>query len=73
MDLAKFAKWAIESSAWSGNDLDGGDVQNKAVECGILTETQYDPAIHGESEFEVEPGDGWYVLSDEFKATLPRD
>jgi hypothetical protein len=67
MDLAKFAKWAVECS-FEGCDLDGGDTQDMAVKCGILTEVKYDPKVHGEYSEYVEPGDPWYVFSDEFKA-----
>jgi hypothetical protein len=71
LNLAEFAKWAIRSGPWS--DLDGGDIQDKAVECGILVETQYDPEKHGPTETDQEPGDPWYVFSDEFKSALTSD
>jgi hypothetical protein len=70
LNLAEFAKWAIRSGPWDGSDLDGGDIQDKAVECGILVETKYDPEKHGPSETDQEPGDPWYVFSDEFKSAL---
>jgi hypothetical protein len=70
LNLAEFAKWAIRSGQWDGSDLDGGDIQDKAIECRILVETQYDPEKHGPSETGQEPGDPWYVFSDEFKRAL---
>jgi hypothetical protein len=66
MNLAEFARWAIESSAFAGCDLDGGDVQDKAVACGILIETKYDPMKHGGSS-RLEPGGSYFVFSDDFK------
>lgn len=65
MNLAEFAKWAIENSAFKGNDLDGADVEQKALACGLLTKTVYDPEIHGGSS-EAEKGDPWFVFSTEF-------
>ena len=71
MNLAEFARWVLETSTFDGSDLDGGDVQDKALECGVIVETNYDPAIHGETAIcEVKPGDPWFVFSDEFKASL---
>lgn len=69
MDLTTFALWCVEQ-VFEGCDLDGGDVQDKAVECGVLVPTRYDPAIHGENQVDAEPGDDWYVFSPEFKALL---
>ena len=70
MNLAEFAKWAIENSSFEGCDLDGGYVQEKAVELGILTRTKFDPDVHGEPVCDVEPGDEWFVFSDEFKTAI---
>lgn len=69
MNLAKFVKWAIEESSFDGCDLDGGMLQDKAVEEGILIETAYDPAKHGPADG-ADEGDRWFVFSDEFKAAL---
>lgn len=70
MNITEFARWAIENGAFCGADLDGADIQEKAVACGLLVQTKYDPAIHGRAENSeyVEPGDVWYVFSDEFRA-----
>lgn len=71
MNLAEFAKWCIQEGPFEGNDLDGGDVQRKAAECGLLTETKYDPETHGETNCDwIEPGEKFWVFSDEFKAAL---
>lgn len=70
MDLAKFARWCIEQGPFEGCDIDGSDIQNKAVEYGILVETAYDPALHGENHVGAERGDEWYVFSPAFKKLL---
>lgn len=69
LDIVEFSRWTIENSAFVGADLDGGDVQEKAIACGLLVQTKYDPAIHGRAETSeyVEPGDQWLVFSDEFR------
>ena len=67
MDLKEFVLWCIEEGPFEGCDLDGGAVQEKAVECGILKEVAYDPERHGEPDVDVEPGDPWFEFTDEFK------
>lgn len=62
----KFTEWAIRAS-WEGGTLDGGDIQDKAVELGLLVEVTYDPDEHGPNDCDAEKGDPWYVLSDELK------
>ena len=59
--LAEFARWCIEQ-CFMGHDLDGGDVQAKAAQLGLLTETKYDPAIHGENDY-ADPGAQWFVFA----------
>jgi hypothetical protein len=61
--LKEFAIWVIENSAFIGCDLDGCDVQEKAVELGLLVETQYHPIKHG-SHAICEPGDTWFDFSE---------
>lgn len=73
LKLAEFVSWVVKTNCWEYRDLDGGDVQDMAVKCGILTETTYDPEKHGESEWDNEPGDPWYVFSDEFKNALKKE
>ena len=71
MNIAEFARWCIDEGPFNGCDLDGGSVQQKAIECGLIVETKYDPDIHGESNIPcVSPGDRWYVFSDELTAML---
>jgi hypothetical protein len=64
--IKEFAKWCIRESCFDGCDLDGGSVQDKAVELGLLIETLYDPKIHL-SDPEFEQGDRYYVFADEIK------
>lgn len=49
---------------WS--DIDSSNLQDFAIEAGLLVEAKYDPSIHGEEmEGEPEPGDTIYVLNEE--------
>lgn len=63
--LKEFFRWAM-NYAWGG-DIDGADVQDRALKLGLIERTEYDPAKHGPlpEEFEglVDPGDEWFVLS----------
>ena len=70
--LAQFALWTLQSSAWSGCDLEGYEIQQKALKLGIVKEVPYDPSVHGDAEFDTEPGDAWYVWSDDV-ANLLKD
>lgn len=67
---AEFVMWALLTGSWQGDDIDGGAAQDKAVELGLIVETTYDPAIHGESVY-CSPGDSWYVPSEKLLAMLP--
>lgn len=60
--LMAFARWAIHEGSFAGCTLDGGSIQDKAAELGILTKTKYDPAVHGDSDC-AEPGDDWFVFA----------
>lgn len=62
----EFARWVIEEGPFSGCDLDGGTVQDKAAELGLIELTTYDPAKHGEGHDFTEPGDDWYVFTAAF-------
>jgi hypothetical protein len=76
MNLAEFARWAVENGTWSGCDLDGADIQDKALECGVIVQVPYDPEKHGtQYHGELDPGEPWYVFSDEFYAAMhsPQD
>jgi hypothetical protein len=71
MNLAEFAKWAVEKGCFEGCDLDGGSIQDKALECGVIVQTKYDPRLHG-PQFcaELDPGEPWFVFSDDLFAAL---
>jgi hypothetical protein len=49
--------------SWEGYDVEGDTLQELGLKHGVLVQVPYDPAKHGESEFEVEPGEPWYVLA----------
>jgi len=60
--LRAFVHWALSDGSWRGTSLDGGEIQDKAIELGLVVKTKYDNAIHGESA-EAEDGDDWYMLA----------
>ena len=66
--LAAFAAWALDECS-NGYDVDGADLQKKAVELNIATIVPYDAEVHG-TDIDADPGDDIYVLSDEVKALL---
>ena len=70
MNLVGFVAWCIREGLREGNSLDSWDVQDKAVEFGILERVTYDPEKHGPNDIDAEPGDEWYVFSDEMKMAL---
>jgi hypothetical protein len=61
--LAEFAKWVIENSVFEGIDLTGWEIEDKAVELGLLIEEKYDPELHGPNNCDSEPGYPWLVFS----------
>jgi len=75
MDLTTFVLWCIEEGPFSGCDLDGASIQDKAVECGILRQTKFDPKKHSSRVNAwdyAEPGDEWFVFSPSFGKRLKR-
>jgi hypothetical protein len=62
--LEKFARCLI-SSAWLGEDRDGGDIQELALELGLIEEVPggFDPAAHEDYTGCAEPGCTWYAYS----------
>jgi len=71
MKLAEFAQWVIVNGSFEGCDIDGGSLQDKAIEYGILVQVPYDPEKHGRQYYgELDPGEPWYVFSDDFQAAL---
>lgn len=69
MKLAAFSQWIINET-FRGSEPDGGQIQEQAVECGLLVKTTYDPERHGESEFDTQPGDTYFEYSPELKAAI---
>jgi len=67
---AKFVQWALAEGSWQGSGLEGEDIQEKALALGLLKTVAYDPAIHGENEYDIEPGEDWYMLADPVKELL---
>lgn len=61
--LRAFATWAVRSGPFDGSLLDGYDVQEKAVEFGILRPEKYDPEKHGSNDCDAQPGDEWFVFT----------
>lgn len=56
--LVEFARWVIRESAFAGCDLQGDEVQEKAVALGLLREEAYEPEKHQATTcFEGDPGD----------------
>ncbi len=51
--------------AWESGTIDCCDFDEQATKAGILIETSYDPAIHGEQDAEV--GDPWFVVAEEWR------
>lgn len=70
---AKFVRWAMREGAWDGSGLDGGEIQDKAEELGLIVRVPYDPEKHGESEFDVEAGDDWFVFAGPLAAPQAED
>jgi len=64
--VKEFARWVIQNACFEASDLDGGDVQDKALALGLLREEPYDPERHGDpwwSEY-VARGEPWFVFSE---------
>lgn len=60
--LKGFAIWVWQESADS-YELDTSDVQTNAQKHGLVDEVPYDPAIHGECEYDTPVGDPWLTLA----------
>jgi hypothetical protein len=67
--LARFAMWALADGSWQGADLNGGEVQDKAQDLGLIVKTEYDPKVHGASDC-CDLGDDWFVPSDLMNGAL---
>jgi len=57
--LAQFVKWALDTGPFDGCELDGGDVQAKAEELGLIVPAEHRP--------------DWWVFSPDFGAVLRGD
>lgn len=62
--LKQFARTVIREFAWEGAE-GGDDVQEIAAKLGLIVRVPggYDPKKHGESEYDAEPGDDWFVFA----------
>jgi len=69
MKLAEFAKEII-AAAWDGCGVDAGEIQELAVEYGLITETKYDQNKHSPTEFYIAPGEKHFELSEEFTRAM---
>lgn len=61
--LKAFFRWAMQAT-WRGEDIDGGDMQAKAVELKLAHMEPYDAEQHGiwEGAECTEAGEPWCVL-----------
>ena len=59
--LLLFFNWAMQET-FEGNDLEGADVQDEAVELGLAERVPYDPKRHGLSTH-CQEGDSWIKLN----------
>jgi len=64
--IKEFARWIIQEGCFEGGTLDGGEIQDKAVELGLLVEELYDPVKHKDIE-DAEEGEGVFVFTDLMK------
>ncbi|MBY3432829.1 hypothetical protein HFN89_01395 [Rhizobium laguerreae] len=62
-DLKAFAKTMIDC-AFEGGDADGGFIQEKAVEFGLLRETVFDSEVHKDQNGWARNGEQWFVHTD---------
>lgn len=60
----------VMSDMWDGAcTIDGADVQEWALICGLIEEVPYDPEIHGDgpADFDVQPGDPIHTYRAEYR------
>lgn len=64
IDFIGFAK-AILKKHWEHDcgEVEGDEIQDMALEFGLIVRVSYDPKKHGDGglEFGVEPGGEWYI------------
>lgn len=59
---AAFTKAIFDDYFPDMQDIDGSTVFGIGQRTGVLLKTKYDPAVHGDNDYECEPGDEWFVL-----------
>ena len=68
VDFEGFGKALLEKH-WEHNcgEVEGDEIQDMALEYGLIVKMPYDPETHGDGglEFGLEKGDEWYVPADE--------
>lgn len=67
--LLNFVEWALETGPWSGCGLDGADIQEKALELGIIHEVPFDPERHDDAGVGMTKGDPFYELVPTYNGT----
>lgn len=68
----EFARWAIRHACFDDRSLDGGDVQQKAYELGLLIREDFDPDKHdGHGAEFCESGDDWFTLAPALRKKKP--
>jgi len=73
-ECAEFVRWALTDGSWSGCDLEGGSIQDMALSLGLIKAVPFDPEIHDKEmadQYDVKPGDTWYILADGVVSLLP--
>lgn len=70
-DIKGFAK-AMIACSFEGGDADGGFIQDKAVEFGLLKETVFDSAVHKDPNGWAKDGDQWFVYTDALAGDIGR-
>ena len=70
-DLKAFAK-AMIACAFEGGDADGGFIQDKAVEFGLLKEKVFDSAVHSDPNGLTIDGEQWFVYADVLSGDVGR-
>ena len=72
MDIKAFVRWIV-SERCDSLDIDGGDLQEKLIEHGLLIErpaTQEDCETDAGLDYDMSPGDPWLESAPELKAFL---
>jgi hypothetical protein len=60
--LEEFARTVMQT-ALEGSDMDGGEIQELALKCGLIKGVPFDPKKHhGPGSEYFEPGDQWFVF-----------